>query len=229
MLAELDHENVVCHRYGRTDGSMVMEYVEGGSLLDVMERSGGKLSEFHTAHFTRQILQGVSYLHSKGVTHRDIKPANVLFDSHTGTVKITDIVSVAEASTMKRSGVIVPVGTPSFLAPEVVVTGNHEPASDIWALGCCVLQLLTGRIPWYEEDSKFSSLFKIGNGQHPKLPDGLSASANSFLLACFQPIESRPSADDLLKHSLIAGLVAHPPSQLSSTEVEIPPSGPPSP
>jgi serine/threonine protein kinase len=87
-----------------------------------------------------------------------------------------------------------------------VRSGEHAASADIWAIGCSVVQLISGRIPWDEEDTSFSALFKIGNGQHPKLPENLSPEAEAFLLACFQPAETRPSAQELLSHPFVADL-----------------------
>eukprot|EP00961_Rhodomonas_salina_P074936 1006079-Rhodomonas_salina.2 len=217
MLEELRHENIVEHRKGCSDGSMVMEYLDGGSLLDVMARAGGSLDEDDVADLTRQILSGLMYMHEKGILHRDIKPANIFFDSATSTAKIGDIATASEENSSKRTkGVKTPVGTPAFLAPEVVRGGDHVEESDIWALGCSVLQLLTGKLPWHEEDSSFSAMFKIGSGQHPPLPPSSSSSSPSFdnvvlseraahfLKACFLPVEQRPSAQLLLSHPFLA-------------------------
>lgn len=206
MLQSLLHENVVEHRHGCADGSMIMEFLDGGSLLDVMERNGGKLSETEVSRLTAHILSGVKYLHSQGVTHKDIKPANIFYDTASSTAKVGDIAVEAEVSSAKRSGIVVPVGTPSFLAPEVVRSGKHEQVSDIWAIGCTVLQLVTGKIPWDEEDSAFSAMFKIGSGQHPSIPSDLSPDLASFLSSCFLAADARPTAAELLAHAFVADM-----------------------
>eukprot|EP00961_Rhodomonas_salina_P113773 1530111-Rhodomonas_salina.1 len=145
----------------------------------------------------------------------DIKPANIFFDSTNNVAKVGDIAVASEATSCHRSsGVIVPVGTPAFLAPEVVQTSKHSFASDIWAVGCSVLQLVAGRVPWDEEDSSFSALFKIGHGQHPPIPAHFSARLRSFLSLCFQPVDLRPSASALLSHPFL------------NTPAHSPPAGP---
>mmetsp|Transcript_43600 Transcript_43600/g.102495 ORF Transcript_43600/g.102495 Transcript_43600/m.102495 type:complete len:320 (+) Transcript_43600:101-1060(+) len=197
-IAELHHENVLEHKQGLENGDMIMEYIEGGSMLDLIERMGGKLREDQTGMLMEQVLKGLVYLHSKGVVHKDIKPANLLIDNNQGKVKISDIAGVPED---RGGGVKVPVGTPVFLAPEVVRTGQHEPVSDIWSVGCSALQCLTGNLPWHEEDNAFCAMFKVGNNQHPPIPNELSASCRHFLEDCFEvdPAQ-RPSAAELLDH-----------------------------
>mmetsp|Transcript_29140 Transcript_29140/g.59714 ORF Transcript_29140/g.59714 Transcript_29140/m.59714 type:complete len:353 (-) Transcript_29140:195-1253(-) len=200
-LEGLHHENVLAHKQGCDNGDMIMEYIEGGSVSDLLEREGGHLGEKETATLVEDILKGLQYLHSKNVVHKDLKPSNLLFDSRTRKVKIGDITVASEERT---GGVIVPVGTPVFLAPEVVRTGSHVAASDIWSVGCCALQMLSGTLPWHEEDNRFAAMFKIGNGQAPQIPHHVSRAAKSFMEDCFQadPAE-RPSAEDLLEHPFV--------------------------
>mmetsp|Transcript_45355 Transcript_45355/g.106446 ORF Transcript_45355/g.106446 Transcript_45355/m.106446 type:complete len:431 (-) Transcript_45355:283-1575(-) len=199
-LEGLDHENVLRHRHGFENGDMVMEYVEGGSMVDFIERQGGKLREDQTAKLMEQVLSGLVYLHSKGVVHKDIKPANLLLTEE-GKVKISDIAGAPEE---RPGGLKVPVGTPVFLAPEVVRTGAHEAASDIWSVGCSALQCLTGKLPWDEEDNAFSAMFKVGHGKAPQLPNDLTTSCRHFLEDCFSPDPAeRPSAEDLLEHPFL--------------------------
>mmetsp|Transcript_53950 Transcript_53950/g.110075 ORF Transcript_53950/g.110075 Transcript_53950/m.110075 type:complete len:316 (+) Transcript_53950:138-1085(+) len=207
-VAELRHENVVEHMRGLINGDTIMEYVSGGSMLDLIERNGGRLTEDQTATLMAQTLNGLGYLHSKDVVHKDIKPANLLIDSEHGKVKISDIAGTTEE---RPGGVRVPVGTPVFLAPEVVRTGQHLPVSDIWSVGCSALQCLTGNIPWHEEDNPFCAMLKVGNNQHPPFPPGLSSLCQDFLEACFEvDAAQRPTAVALLLHPFLQKRAARP-------------------
>ncbi|KAI0244145.1 Suppressor of Sensor Kinase (SLN1) [Massospora cicadina] len=160
--------------------------------------------------YTFQMLQGLEYLHDKGVLHRDIKPDNLLLD-HIGVIKFVDFGAskvIAQNRTLAKStkaGVNKSLtGTPMYMAPEVITGGNRgtQGAQDIWSLGCCVLEMVTGKRPWSNLDNEWAIMYHVASG-HPPLPDPsqISPQGMDFLKSCFiaQPAQ-RPSAKTLLAH-----------------------------
>jgi len=196
----LNHPNVV-RQFLFCSSWSLMEYVDGLSLSQVLEERGSGFSDNKAASILGQVLSGLRYLHANQVVHGDIKPANILLIPDTGSVKIADLGTATEAVEARAR---MPFGTPGFMAPEVVRDGVPNFLSDIWSLGCTLLQLLTGKLPWSEDDNKFSAMLKAGQGKHPHFPRDLQADARSFLESCFQPnYMDRPSAEALLRHSFV--------------------------
>lgn len=145
-----------------------------------------------------QVLSGLVYLHDQGVIHRDIKGANILTTKE-GLVKLADF-GVATKSNLSESSV---VGTPYWMAPEVIELTGATTASDIWSLGCTVIELLDGKPP-YHKLQPMPALFRIVNDDHPPLPEGASPAVRDFLMQCFQKDPNlRVSAKKLLKHPWI--------------------------
>lgn len=118
-----------------------------------------------------QILQGLQYLHDQGVIHRDIKGANILTTKE-GKVKLADFgVSTSTLAGVDKEAQV--VGTPYWMAPEIIQLSGATPASDIWSLGCTVIELLEGKPPYYKL-APMPALFAIVNDDHPPLPEGVS-------------------------------------------------------
>lgn len=142
-----------------------------------------------------QILSGLVYLHAEGVIHRDIKASNILLDK-TGAVRLADFgVSTTVASTDLSV-----VGSPYWMAPEVVEQRGANSASDIWSLGALVIELLTGKPPYHTLDP-LPALFRIVNDDCPPISETFSVGVKDFLLQCFQKDSNlRISAKKLLRH-----------------------------
>ncbi|EKX50560.1 hypothetical protein GUITHDRAFT_151185 [Guillardia theta CCMP2712] len=199
----LRHANIVSHKVFGSKGRTVMEYIDGGSVHEVME-SEGAFDEERTKEALYDVLLGLSYLHRHGIVHKDIKPANILYDTTTDSYKLCDWVGDCDQVSSANRGVSCPVGSPSFLAPEVIRTQHHSEASDIWGVGCTALNMLTGKVPWEKEDNVFAIMFKVSQGHHPEFPsDKISDNMRDFLELCFKAdAEERPSAVELLNHPL---------------------------
>lgn len=119
-----------------------------------------------------QVLLGLQYLHDQGVIHRDIKGANIL-TTKDGTVKLADFgvsTSTLAGGQDKEAQV---VGTPYWMAPEIIQLSGASSASDIWSVGCTVIELLQGKPP-YHNLAAMPALFAIVNDDHPPLPEGIS-------------------------------------------------------
>lgn len=154
-------------------------------------------------------------MHDQGVIHRDIKGANILTTKE-GLVKLADFGVAAKKDGLHESSV---VGTPYWMAPEVIELSGATTASDIWSLGCTVIELLDGKPP-YHKLQPMPALFRIVNDDHPPLPEGASPVrtyrtagcfmlttlqvVRDFLMQCFQKDPNlRVSAKKLLKHPWI--------------------------
>ena len=151
------------------------------------------------AVYLQQVLQGLEYLHIQGTIHRDVKGANILTTKE-GQVKLADFGVAARTGVLRDQSV---VGTPNWMAPEVVELNGATSASDIWSMGCTIIELLTGNPPYHSLDP-MAALFAIVERDHPPIPEGISPELQNFLLQCFQKDPNlRVSAKKLLKHAWI--------------------------
>ncbi|HET8627369.1 MAG TPA: serine/threonine-protein kinase, partial [Thermomicrobiales bacterium] len=148
-VAALEHPHILgVHDYGEAGGTayLVMPYVEGGSLHDRL-RAAGRLAPGEAAEYLRQAAAALDYAHARGVVHRDVKPQNLLLRDGGARLLLSDF-GIAKvlgaASAHSRTGV---VGTLAYMAPEQF-EGHVGPATDVYALGCVLFQLLTGRLPY---------------------------------------------------------------------------------
>ncbi|KAL9101893.1 MAG: hypothetical protein Q9163_002888 [Psora crenata] len=201
LLKNLDHPNIVKYRgFVKSAESLniILEYCENGSLHSI-SKNFGKFPENLVGIYMSQVLHGLLYLHEQGVIHRDIKGANILTTKQ-GLVKLADFGVATRTTTFHESSV---VGTPYWMAPEVIELSGATTASDIWSLGCTVIELLDGKPP-YHKLQPMHALFRIVNDDHPPLPEGASPIVRDFLMQCFQKDPNlRVSARKLLKHPWI--------------------------
>ena len=201
LLKNLDHPNIVKYRgFVKSTESLniILEYCENGSLHSI-SKNFGKFPENLVGIYMSQVLHGLLYLHEQGVIHRDIKGANILTTKQ-GLVKLADFGVATRTTTFHESSV---VGTPYWMAPEVIELSGATTASDIWSLGCTVIELLDGRPP-YHRLQPMHALFRIVNDDHPPLPEGASPIVRDFLMQCFQKDPNlRVSARKLLRHPWI--------------------------
>ncbi|KAF8106028.1 hypothetical protein N665_0148s0016 [Sinapis alba] len=203
LLSQLQHQNIVRYRGTAKDGSnlyIFLELVSQGSLLKLYQKY--QLRDSVVSTYTRQILDGLKYLHGEGFIHRDIKCANILVDA-SGAVKLADfgLAKVSKLNDIKSCR-----GTPFWMAPEVIDlkrTDGYGSSADIWSLGCTVLEMLTRMIP-YSDLEPFQALYKIGKGELPDIPDTLSLDARDFIIKCLRVNpEERPTAAELLNHPFV--------------------------
>ncbi|XP_008793818.2 mitogen-activated protein kinase kinase kinase NPK1-like [Phoenix dactylifera] len=225
LLKKLSHRNIV--RYLGTVReeetlNILLEFVPGGSISSLL----GKFGSFPEAvirMYTKQLLQGLEYLHHNGIIHRDIKGANILVDNN-GCIKLADfgaskqvakLATITAAKSMK--------GTPYWMAPEVIVQSGHSFSADIWSVGCTIIEMATGKPPWSQQYQEVAALFHVGTTKsHPPIPEHLSLEAKDFLLKCLQEEPNlRPSASDLLQHPFVTGEF-HDPHPLYHSSVKEP-------
>lgn len=180
---------------------IVLEYCENGSLQTILKKFG-KFPESLVAVYVSQVLEGLIYLHDQGVVHRDIKGANILTNKD-GSVKLADFGVSSRTSTTAGPGSGTDgelgggggggggggvaggggggmgdndnevVGSPYWMAPEVIEQSGASTASDIWSVGCVVVELMEGRPP-YGELAPMQALWRIVQDEQMRIPDGAS-------------------------------------------------------
>ncbi|NXY84302.1 M3K19 kinase, partial [Alcedo cyanopectus] len=191
LLKTLKHVNIVTYLGTCLEDnilSIFMEFVPGGSISSIINRFG-PLPEIVLCKYTKQILQGVAYLHDNCVVHRDIKGNNVMLMPN-GIVKLIDFGCARRLAWVSLSGTHSEMlrsvhGTPYWMAPEVINESGYGRKSDIWSVGCTVFEMATGKPPLASMD-RVAAMFYIGahRGLMPALPATFSSSAVDFVHAC---------------------------------------------
>ncbi|RPD56118.1 kinase-like protein [Lentinus tigrinus ALCF2SS1-7] len=200
LLKNLNHPNIVKYKgFEKTPEYLyiILEFCENGSLHNICKKFG-KFPETLVGVYIAQVLEGLVYLHDQGVIHRDIKGANILTNKD-GCVKLADfgVASSTAAGAVRDDAV---VGSPYWMAPEVIEQSGATTASDIWSVGCTVIELLEGKPPYHFLDP-MPALFRIVQDDSPPIPEGASPIVKDFLYHCFQKdCNLRISAKKLLRH-----------------------------
>jgi serine/threonine protein kinase len=180
ILAKLNHPNIaILHNFIKDadDYFMVMEYVEGENLENLLKKQGNLAPEA-AIPIVKQALEGLSHAHKKGILHRDIKPANLILTKE-GTVKLMDFGIAKAIGGQRLTQVNRLVGTLEYLSPEQIQGQEPSPQSDIYAVGVLLFELLTGKLP-YQAQTDYDLMQKIISHKPLKISE-LSANVNKNL------------------------------------------------
>ncbi|XP_042492419.1 mitogen-activated protein kinase kinase kinase 20-like [Macadamia integrifolia] len=204
---------------GELNYNVLLEYASGGTLASRIKNSCGGLPEADVRRYTRSILQGLNYIHDRGYVHCDIKPQNIVLvlcsssSSDDYIAKIADFGSakntmIEQRKRKKECRCLSLRGTPLYMSPESVLRKEQEAPSDIWALGCVVAEMISGKPAWNcKSDMDIDELLSlIGSSRElPETPSDMSKEGKDFLKRCFVRTSNfRWTAAMLLNHPFVS-------------------------
>ncbi|KAK9449225.1 uncharacterized protein V1518DRAFT_286282 [Limtongia smithiae] len=219
IMKLIEHPNVMALYdvwENRGELYLILEYIEGGELFDYLVKKG-RLDESEAVHYFRQIILGIDYCHKFNICHRDLKPENLLLDKD-HNIKIADfgMAALETANHMLETS----CGSPHYASPEIVAGKlYHGVQSDIWSCGVILFALLTGHLP-FDDDNIRNLLMKVQAGKFV-MPDDLSPEAKDLIwrILRVEPTE-RINASDILDHSLLR---KYPPVHIPDQSLRPPP------
>eukprot|EP00039_Didymoeca_costata_P001078 m.49506 g.49506 ORF g.49506 m.49506 type:complete len:569 (+) comp10617_c0_seq2:282-1988(+) len=212
MIRDCESENVVkylgsffVHPYL----NIVIEYCAGGSVSDVMRLRKKTMQETEIATILHGALKGLSHMHAKRHIHRDIKGGNVLL-TRSGQAKLADFGVAGKISDNKQKRKTV-IGSPFWMAPEIIQETGHDGKADIWSLGILMIEMAEGQPP-YADLNPMRAMFMIPQNEPPSVsnPDKFSTEMVSFLKRCLvkDPM-ARATSLELLTDPFIENAQGH--------------------
>ena len=204
IIKYLGSEEIHCNLF------IYLEYLPRGNIKSLINNCP-LVDEKIIKKYIKGIVNGIYYLHNKGIVHRDIKAENILLDDD-GTVKLTDfgcsgqIVELDEVLLNESNLLSSLKGTLLWMAPEVINQEKYGRKADVWSLGCTLLEILTGRNPWnnLNIENYYQALFKIGRSNEvPEIPTMMNIpnDLRDFLNCCLRRnFNDRPSIEELQNH-----------------------------
>ena len=206
VLSKLNHKNIIKYLGSYVKGyklNLVLEYCIGGSLYKLLEVYRN-FKETIIRKYTVQILEGIEYLHSHNIMHKDIKCANILINRD-GVCKLSDFGGakiIKDIFDITKSSI---EGTPNWMAPEIVKKAEATRFSDIWSIGCTVIEMFQGKPPWSNYYTAISVMNCIYNTKEPpEIPAQASPELRDFLRHCLQlEPKKRWNVYQLLRHPFI--------------------------
>lgn len=212
MYKSLKHDNIVeyygCEVIENNTMCIYLEYMPGGSIADGYKRFKSNYDEKICRLYTLQILSALCYLHQRDIVHGDLKGANVLLSKDGEKVKLCDLGSARQLEASFSSVNTVVNGTLSWMAPEAQFS-KIGCKSDIWSLGCLLVEMLTGANPWgsrFEDGNQAFMLQRaLQEGETPAIPtENTSLECQRFIARCLQHnYRDRPHAHELLEDAWI--------------------------
>ena len=201
----MNHINIVKYYGSFTKNqnlNIVLEYCTGGSLLKLL-KTYTHFEEKTIKIYISQILDGLEYLHFHNIIHRDIKCANILVDKN-GICKLTDF-GGAKVVKEEMNAYNSMQGTPNWMAPEIIKSSGATRYSDIWSVGCTIIEMFQGEPPYSDKTDPISILNCIcKNNSPPKIPEGMPEQLKDFVEKCLviEPTK-RYNVYELKKHPFL--------------------------
>lgn len=221
ILRLCDHPNIVKYHGSCRNGDelwIILEYCGSGSVFDIISVLKKPLEEEVIATITKNVLEGLQYLHSLKKIHRDIKAGNILLKEN-GEVKLADFGVSGELTNTISKKVQTVIGTPLWMSPELLQEQKYDGRTDIWSLGITCIEMAHG-VPPLHDVNPMRAIFYIPYKPSPKLDEKFSEDFKDFVNKCLQKdVSLRPTASELLEHAFIKR--AKPVSYLTSLIDEV--------
>lgn len=203
------HPNILSyygHVYDSKYAYLVFEYMSGGDLKKEIIRRRETVPMEVLIKWIRQLVSVLVFLRKKGIMHRDIKPDNVLLtstDHYTSNIKLSDFETCRGMLSSKDDRMTRDIGSPGYMAPDVMGSSSYNSQVDVWSLGCLVFELVTWKLP-FSQHTKTRDLQQREGPLFPSIPE-VPEEVKHFIRYClvYDPAR-RPSAQDLSRHPLIA-------------------------